>query len=94
MSLRLVALLLGASFAASACCAAKKDDAPTPHGNAVDWKGDAKACAAIKACCGAPEMTLFCSLTQSANQGDCGKSVATVRAYAKESKVKVAPVCF
>lgn len=76
------------------CCGGKKNDSPPSQSLAVDWKGDAKTCAAIKACCGAPEMSLFCSLTQSANQGDCGKSVATIRNYAKESKAKVAAPCF
>jgi hypothetical protein len=52
----------------------------------VPLHGDPKTCAAFKKCCAAPDLGLACGLAQAAENGDCAKALASVRAYAKESR--------
>jgi hypothetical protein len=49
--------------------------------------GDPKTCAALKACCSASALSLFCALSQAKNEGDCAKCLKDVRAYADEAHV-------
>jgi hypothetical protein len=60
--------------------------------NGAPLHGDAKTCAAFKACCAAPDLQLFCGLAQAANNGDCAKSLTEARAHAKERGVNT-PAC-
>jgi hypothetical protein len=49
--------------------------------------GDARACAAFKACCSAHDLSLFCALTESA-ETDCATALRKVKQYATEAKVR------
>jgi hypothetical protein len=60
--------------------------------NGAPLHGDPKTCAAFKACCAAPDLQLFCGLSQATNNGDCAKSLADARNYAKERGVNT-PAC-
>ena len=50
-------------------------------------KGDAKSCAAFKACCTSRDLSLFCALTESA-ETQCATALHKVKAYAAEAKVR------
>ena len=52
--------------------------------------GDPKVCAAFKRCCTAPDMSLFCALSQDTEGGDCAKLLAKARQYAKEARINSA----
>jgi len=56
-------------------------------------RGDPKVCAAFKSCCTAPDLGLFCGMTQAANNGDCAKSLKEVKAYAREAHVSTPAGC-
>lgn len=96
-----------ATGAAATAAAAPATGAPPPSGGVtirmgpdgraqVDGAGppagDPKACAALAACCTAPPMSLFCSLTQ-ANGGSCEQQLATVQAHLAETKTAKPPGC-
>jgi hypothetical protein len=49
-------------------------------------RGDPKACAALRRCCAAPDLSLTCGLAQASENGDCTKALAAVKAYARESR--------
>lgn len=55
-------------------------------------KGDAKTCAAFRACCSEPELGLFCGLIQ-ASENDCGKARDQAKAHLKERNLKAPAGC-
>ena len=55
-------------------------------------KGDAKTCAAYRACCSHPEMGLMCGLAEAAG-GDCASALQSARQYLKERNLKPPAGC-
>jgi len=55
-------------------------------------KGDAKTCAAFRACCSDPNLGLFCGLLQ-ASETDCGKARDQAKNYLKEQNLKAPAGC-
>lgn len=90
------------SLLLSGCCGGSKEPPKkttttvvTP-GSGGNWHGDAKACAAVKACCSASsDVSLFCSLSEAGQdvKGDCSKGLPKIRAYITEAKKAPPPGC-
>lgn len=55
-------------------------------------KGDAKVCAAFRACCAEPQLGLFCGLLE-ASENDCGKARDQAKAHLKERGLKAPAGC-
>lgn len=55
-------------------------------------KGDAKVCAAFRACCSEPQLGLFCGLLE-ASENDCGKARDQAKAHLKERSLKAPAGC-
>ena len=55
-------------------------------------KGDAKVCAAFRACCSEPQLALFCGLLE-ASENDCGKARDQAKAHLKERSLKAPAGC-
>ena len=63
-----------------------------PDGKAVvegggAMKGDPKTCAAMKACCDAPNAGLFCGLAQAKDSADCASVLKDIQSYMVEAKI-------
>lgn len=50
-------------------------------------KGDEKTCAAMKACCAAPNAGLFCGLAQATDGADCASVLKSIQAHMAEAKM-------
>jgi hypothetical protein len=89
------AAVVGLGLLVSGCCGGSKSSSSSGSAPAqkTEWKGDAKACAAVKACCSSPKLSLFCTLSQASSQGDCAKSLTPIRNYVKESKTPAPAGC-
>jgi hypothetical protein len=55
-------------------------------------KGDARTCAAYKACCSARDLSLFCGMLE-ATEKDCSSALQKVRSYASEAKIRPPAGC-
>lgn len=56
-------------------------------------KGDEKTCAAMKACCAAPNAGLFCGLAQATDGADCASVLKGIQAHMAEAKISKPAGC-
>jgi hypothetical protein len=62
-------------------------DGQTIVEGAGTMKGDEKTCAAMKACCAAPNAGLFCGLAQATDGADCASVLKGIQAHMAEAKI-------